>query len=708
MDARKNLRIWLSSNMSFSFLPEKPTQEIFAVPRMIQRTFSHSTRMDFQIPYWAYVRPLLEYVNPVFYPGHTKDVTLIGRVQRAATKMVAGLKSVDYEARLAVLVLFPLEYPHLRRHVRNWFRFSIVQPPMVHNRCGRNGSQSNVRREKAIKNKTKSPSTNQTVQCKCSSLIGVLAAKLELLSKALTDANTKNAAPWTKVDKELSSLNEYLALCTPGPLAAKEVIQLSDAAIKTATASLVDRRKILKRAVSIQKAYPTTRRLSEDRPLEERNLGHSSSREEARKRLQDGASSADPKLKAKPSVVIAPCAPENTPRQTTATLDKRKRLPDGASSADPKLKAKPNDKGAAVNTTPNSQLSWIGSDERSQAAKPTGKPTICTDLDIGECCENRSTTETVKLPISSSTPTKVSSLIVDTAVAQGPDSQSLKPDHGEPESPSYTQLVTLIAGDSDVHASAKQRRLQPNKPYTIRQIRKLLAGFKVQSSEETSLMGAPPKELLGAATQRSKPQLDTFSIKPRQNIQETKQTQICLNSLNSKFGRPKGVIESATSNSGRNFRPPGRKLQGYSVFRADSKREKAGGIALYLPAAPSAPIVFSDATPAPFCDALWIQVPLRGSDSLLLVVVYCSPSSPPEDDRFPIRTLEQLSSSYHFTHLLLAGDFNAPKASWMELQRVGSSGLFAAALTEVIQHQIPRGPTTVPPGFGHHQRKTFR
>ncbi|GAA52355.1 pol-related protein [Clonorchis sinensis] len=48
------------------------------------------------------------------YAGRTKDVILIERVQRAATKMVVGLKSVDYERRLVVLNLFPLEYHRLR------------------------------------------------------------------------------------------------------------------------------------------------------------------------------------------------------------------------------------------------------------------------------------------------------------------------------------------------------------------------------------------------------------------------------------------------------------------------------------------------------------------------------------------------------------------------------------------------------------------
>ncbi|KER31405.1 hypothetical protein T265_02319 [Opisthorchis viverrini] len=81
---------------------------------MIRRTFYRITRMDFQILYGAYVRPLLEYANQVVYSGRTKDVTLIERVQRAATRMVAGLKSVDYETRLAMLDLFPLEYRRLR------------------------------------------------------------------------------------------------------------------------------------------------------------------------------------------------------------------------------------------------------------------------------------------------------------------------------------------------------------------------------------------------------------------------------------------------------------------------------------------------------------------------------------------------------------------------------------------------------------------
>ncbi|GAA56303.1 hypothetical protein CLF_110535, partial [Clonorchis sinensis] len=99
--------------MSFSLHLEKSAQKAFAVLRMVRRTFSPITRTDSQILHGAYVRPLLEYSNPVVYSGRMRGVTLIEPVQRAATNMVAGLKSVDYETRLAVFDLFPLDYGSL-------------------------------------------------------------------------------------------------------------------------------------------------------------------------------------------------------------------------------------------------------------------------------------------------------------------------------------------------------------------------------------------------------------------------------------------------------------------------------------------------------------------------------------------------------------------------------------------------------------------
>ncbi|KER31227.1 hypothetical protein T265_02543 [Opisthorchis viverrini] len=78
------------------------------------------------------------------------------------------------------------------------------------------------------------------------------------------------------------------------------------------------------------------------------------------------------------------------------------------------------------------------------------------------------------------------------------------------------------------------------------------------------------------------------------------------------------------------------------------------------------------------------------------------PSSPFEDDQFLIQTLGQLSSNYQFTHILLVGDFNGPKASWIALQGVELGGPFAAALLEVVRQnawtQHVAAPTRYRPG----------
>ncbi|GAA49458.1 hypothetical protein CLF_103089 [Clonorchis sinensis] len=65
IDAKEDLGVWFSSDMSSSLHHAKSAQKAFAVLRMIRRNFSRITRMDFQILYGAYVRPLLECASRV-------------------------------------------------------------------------------------------------------------------------------------------------------------------------------------------------------------------------------------------------------------------------------------------------------------------------------------------------------------------------------------------------------------------------------------------------------------------------------------------------------------------------------------------------------------------------------------------------------------------------------------------------------------------
>jgi len=109
----KDLGVLVSHDMKPTKQCVEAAKKARSVLGMISRQFPKLSKEQFLVVYKAYVRPHLEYCVQAWAPWLRKDIDCLERIQRRATKLVSGFKSLSYEQRLDRLHLTTLE---ARRH----------------------------------------------------------------------------------------------------------------------------------------------------------------------------------------------------------------------------------------------------------------------------------------------------------------------------------------------------------------------------------------------------------------------------------------------------------------------------------------------------------------------------------------------------------------------------------------------------------------
>ncbi len=122
-------------------------------------------------------------------------------------------------------------------------------------------------------------------------------------------------------------------------------------------------------------------------------------------------------------------------------------------------------------------------------------------------------------------------------------------------------------------------------------------------------------------------------------------------------------------------------IEGYTLF-TNAENNGARGIAVYIknhlnPVEPRS--IKTEAV----LEAVAVEIKLRGADKQLIMAVYRSPNSPPDNNSKLHEMIQSLNQS-NYSHILLLGDFNYPELEWSSGASLGNCSQNATAFVDAV------------------------
>ena len=114
VNEEKDLGVWVDSELDFSEHISKKVNIANSTVGLIRRSFAFLDSSSFRKLFCAFVRPHIEYAQAIWSPHSQKQIDMIEAVQIRATKLVDGLKNLDYKERLERCQLTTLRFRRLR------------------------------------------------------------------------------------------------------------------------------------------------------------------------------------------------------------------------------------------------------------------------------------------------------------------------------------------------------------------------------------------------------------------------------------------------------------------------------------------------------------------------------------------------------------------------------------------------------------------